>query len=347
MVDTQSLYGGAMQVSRFHSPAPWRDTGSQVKSGCTSVRQAMIDAKLDFKVEVVEAHQQLPDGSYKVADDHKFIRRTDNNTILGRCGKVWEPLQNVDAFDFFQPFVDQKLARIDTVGSLDKGQKIWITAELNRRPAVITPKDEVAKFILLMNGHDGGTSIRGGFCPFRLWCYNMMAMLRSSLKAGTSQMIRIRHSGNVKRNVDDLRDIMNAADASFEATAEVYRHLASRQFNEKDLERFVKVVVKADPNKRLEDLATRTQNNINRIRHLVHHGKGNRLDGTRGTWYAALNGVQEYFTHERGRNENNRLRSMFVGTGVADNERALNEAIKAADQKDGYSGRAAAVAMFN
>ncbi len=160
-------------------------------------------------------------------------------------------------------------------------------------------------------------------------------------------MIRIRHSGNVKRNVEDLRSMMNAADASFEATADVYRHLAARQFNAKDLDRFVKIVVKADVNKSFEALATRTQNTINRIKHLVHNGKGNRLEGTVGSWYAALNGVTEYYTHERGRTENNRLRSMFVGTGVSDGVKALSEAVKAADQKDGYGGRLAQMAMSN
>ena len=333
-----------VQHSVGQSLAAWRDTG--IKAKTQSCRQSMIDAGLDFSVEVVQGYHEIPkidqfgrttfENEYKPADDHRYIRRCDTKRILGRCKKVWKPLQNVDAFDFFQPFVDQKLARIDTVGSLDGGQKIWILAELNRKPCQITAKDEVAKFILLMNGHDGGTSFRGGFTPLRLWCMNMMPMLRDSLKKGQSSMIRIRHSGNVKQNVEDLREIMNVADATFEATAEQYRYLASRQFNEKDLERFVKILVKADVNKPLDRQPTRTKNTIERIVHLAHYGKGNRVDGTIGTWYAALNGVTEFYTHERGRNENNRLRSMMVGTGVNDNATALNEAIKASDKIDGY-----------
>ena len=186
-----------LQTSQFNVQAPWNGVG--VKSGANDVEQAMKDARLDFDVEVTDSFHRLDDGSFVNAGDDKFIRRTDTKQILGRCGKVWRPLQNRDAFKFFQPFLDKQLARIDTVGSLNGGRKVWILAELNREPSTIVKGDQVAKFILLMNGHDGGTSIRGGFTPFRLSCANQMPMLNESIARGASQIIRIRHSGDVRQ----------------------------------------------------------------------------------------------------------------------------------------------------
>ena len=88
--------------------------------------------------------------------------------------------------------------------------------------------DEIAKFALLSNGHDGKLAVHFGFTPIRVVCANTESMARSS-KA--SKLIRIRHHRFVKNNVEKLRDIMNLADQEFEATAEQYRFLASKQIN--------------------------------------------------------------------------------------------------------------------
>jgi hypothetical protein len=51
------------------------------------------------------------------------------------------------------------------------------------------------------------------------------------------------------------------------------------------------------------------------------------LAGVRGTYWAAYNGVNEYFNYHQGRNNDNRMNSLWFGPGLADNRSALDLAL--------------------
>ncbi len=98
---------------------------------------------------------------------------------------------------------------------------------------------------------------------------------------------------------------MNLADQEFEATAEQYRFLASKQINATDLHKYVKIVL--DVHQQEEDeLSTRTKNIIGKVEEFFLLGKGNDLPGVNGTYWAAYNGVTEYLSYVAGNNNDNR-----------------------------------------
>jgi len=117
---------------------------------------------------------------------------------------------------------------------------------------------------------------------------------------------------------------MDTVNAEFEATAEQYRFLASKQVHVGDLEKYVKILLGVD-NKSPEEIKTRTQNIIGDIL-ARFHGPKQRLPGIEGTWWAAYNAYNEYLNYQKGRNKNNRLDSLWFGTGVNDNAKALQTA---------------------
>ena len=43
----------------------------------------------------------------------------------------WEPLQNHEAFDFFNDFISQGDMKMDTCGSIRGGQLVWAMAKVN------------------------------------------------------------------------------------------------------------------------------------------------------------------------------------------------------------------------
>jgi phage/plasmid-like protein (TIGR03299 family) len=186
----------------------------------------------------------------------------------------------------------------------------------------IVKGDEVAKFALLSNGHDGKLAVHFGFTPIRVVCANTESMARDS-KA--SKLIRVRHNRFVKENVQAVRDVMNLANQEFEATADVYRFLASRSVSTTDLEKYVKVVF--DANKPEDEISTRTKNILLKVTDLFESGKGNDIEGVRGTYWAAYNAVSEYLNYTKGRTSNNRIDSLWFGQNGMMNRKALDQAV--------------------
>ena len=115
----------------------------------------------------------------------------------------------------------------------------------------------------------------------------------------------------------------------FEATAEQYRFLASKDFNQADIRRYVKVMLGVDKTAD-EDIKTRTRNIMDEILALVE-GPKQSATGVRGTWWAAYNGYNEYLNYNKGRTVSNRLDSLWFGQNGVDNAKALNTALEFAN----------------
>jgi phage/plasmid-like protein (TIGR03299 family) len=97
------------------------------------------------------------------------------------------PLQNDQAFQFFDPFVSSGLVTLETAGSLREGKRVWILARIAENSDVgIVGDDIVRKYLLLSNSHDGTTAVRVGFTPIRVVCANTLAM---AVRNGQSQLI--------------------------------------------------------------------------------------------------------------------------------------------------------------
>ncbi len=302
----------------YFGEKPWHGIGVALdESDIYSWPTVSQKAGLDWTVELVP----LVTGDTKAKVEHKAVRRSTDGRILGVVGPRYTPLQNRDAFGWFQPFLDAREASLNTAGSLRNGSRIWVLAKLNRDPLVIAEGDEVEKFVLLSHGHDGSLAVRAGFTPIRVVCQNTLSMAHGS---DASRLIRIRHTRDVLENLANVREIMSMVNAEFEATAEQYRRLARKSVNQADLCKYVKRVLKVEDE---QEVSTRTQNIIEEIIRLAESGRGNDLPSIRGTYWSALNGVSEWLTHERGRSVDNRLNSLWYGDSAGVNRHALAVAL--------------------
>lgn len=298
---------------------PWHGLGQAFDTPPETMSEAIIAAGLDREIGL--KNLQTVDGE---SVPNKLTYYKDDGTHLGVVGPRYVPLQNVELFNWFEPFVETKEVELHTAGSLCDGTKVWVLGQLNESRygmSEIVGKDYFRKFILLSNSHDGTTAIRVGFTPIRVVCANTMAFAHNS---EASKLIRVRHTANAVLRLEEVRDIMNLANQEFEATADQYRYLATKSFCKTDLRKYIKIVLgcEATPD---DEIKTRTNNIIDNIDHLVHNGFGQ--DKAPGTWYAAYNGVAEYLSYARGRNNNNRMNSLWFGTNANVNQQALTAAI--------------------
>lgn len=297
---------------------PWHGLGTALEeSDLYDWTSASKKAGLDWSVDLVP----LVTADTQAQVEHKAVRRSTDNKVLGVVGPRYHPLQNTDAFKWFQPFLDAREASLHTAGSLKGGSRVWVLAKLSRDPLVIAEGDEVEKFILLSHGHDGSLAVRCGFTPIRVVCQNTLSMSHAS---DASKLIRIKHTRDVLENMANVRAVMDLANQQFEATAEQYRLLARKSINQADLRKYVLRVLKVE-----DDLeaSTRMKNIVEGIVRLAETGRGNDLPSIRGTYWSAYNGVSEYLTHERGRSVDNRMNSLWFGDGAATNKHALEVAV--------------------
>src|SRR5262245_38783110 len=223
----------------FTGQAPWHGLGQRLR-GRPTVREAIAASGLDWEVELVP----LVTGDAQESAPARAVRRGTDRRLLGVVGPAYHALQNRDAFAFFQPFLDAGLASLHTGGSLCDGRKVWLLARIERQPLVVGDGDEVGKFVLLSNSHDGTTSVRVAFTPVRVVCANTLALAHAD-KAG-SNLIRARHTRRLADNLEALQEVINLADQEFTATAEQYRRLRDRGINQDDLALYVRQVFRIE-----------------------------------------------------------------------------------------------------
>lgn len=314
---------------------PWHGLGKEISGDDLYNIDACLDhSGLNWTVETVPMYIQKPivdnpvNAPEYIKVDSRFATiRSDNKALLGTVGPRYTPLQNAKAFDFFKPFLETKVASLHTAGSLDEGRKVWVLAKLALENAEIVKGDEVSKFVLLSNSHDGSMAVRVGFTPIRVVCMNTLRMAHSD---DATKLIRIRHHKAVETTLEKVREIMDLANQEFEATAEQYRFLASRNVaSAKDLLKFVRIVLKVGEDEK--DISSRTKNMIEEILNRFDGaGHGSNLPGVAGTWWGAYNAVTEWLTYERGHNVDTRLNSLWFGDSANVNKLALESAIELA-----------------
>jgi len=263
-------------------------------------------------------HCDRIDGSYAT------LRVYGDGSIksLGTVGSKYTPLQPIEAFEWFQPWLDTKEIAIETCGTLRGGRVDWVMARI-LRDNINVGMDSIAKYLTITTSHDGSESTRVGFTPVRIVCANTLAMAHSH---DLSKLLRVRHTSGQKASLDAIRDTINLVDQEFNATGAQYAKLMTCGISMSDLRRFVKLVLEVDPDMPEKAIGGRKRNQIDAIVNLAINGTGQ--DGSITAW-SAYNGVTEYVTHVAGSDSQKRLLSnMGNGTYAAMNKRALDLAMQ-------------------
>jgi phage/plasmid-like protein (TIGR03299 family) len=327
----------AVESMAFVGATPWHGLGNEVLDEAAQYDHKLFIEKagLNWEAEKRQLARKVDD-TWVDANAWEVVRKSDGHVLADMVGERYTILQNVEAFGWFQGWLDAKEAALHTGGALFGGSRIWALAKLNRDPMEIAAGDIVEKYVLLSHSHDGSLAIRVGFTPIRVVCWNTLSMAH---KADASKLIRLKHSKNVHTNLENLRDVMNLVNQEFEATAEQYRALQRKSINQNDLRKYVKAVFKIDAedsviwptgerSKELKEVVSERQKGIlDKVIELCEAGKGNNLPSVRGTYWSAYNGVTEYLSYVNGRNEDNRMNSLWFGQNANMNKEALAIAV--------------------
>jgi phage/plasmid-like protein (TIGR03299 family) len=298
---------------------PWHGLGTVV-SEAPNTEEAIKLSGLDWGVEL----EPLKGTVTEKYSDHYAVLRMDNLEHLGVVGPNYTPLQNIKAFEFFDGFVEGGFCEFETAGSLLNGRKIFILAKIKIDDFDIQKNDPVQSYILLSNSHDGSTAVRMGYTPIRVVCANTLKMAHENNR---SQLIRIRHTLQVEKNLEEIAQAMDIINQQFIVTAEKYKWLATRDINPNDLKKYVKQVFSV---KSLEKQLEEEQKEEKHERILEY--VTNQLETEpEKNWWTAYNSVQHYLQHgsERSTLENN-YNNLWFGQKDQKNRKALESALSLA-----------------
>lgn len=263
---------------------PWHRLGTKLPEAFTAAA-ALQHGGLDYTVEKVGL--QTVDGA---AVPNRFaLRRTDSKAVLGVCAGMYQPLQNRDAFAFFDGAFGKDKARYEVAGVLGAGERVWLLARLPGEFEAVKG-DAVNKFLLLTNGFDTNEPVRARFTPVRVVCQNTLSLALGK----TASEVRVQHIGNVKAKLEIAGNLLRAAGIYFNETQELFRGFAKYGMKTAEVRGYVAEVLTGDRSAKIDELHPVTRNRILQVKRLNETGAGHDIKGVRGTLWGAYNAVTEY-----------------------------------------------------
>jgi phage/plasmid-like protein (TIGR03299 family) len=304
---------------------PWHRLGKILDNPPTS-KEAIVEAGLDWKVELKEiAWKHVTSGGNEnytdIPNRRCLVRKTDNKPLALVSGQ-YEPLQNRDAFKWFDGIVKNGKATYETAGSLQGGKKIWVLAKLNDGMEIVKG-DNVRRYLLLANGHDGKTSILVQPTPIRVVCENT---LNASLGAGLVNSIW--HQGDIKRKMDRVKRALGLAEQEFDKKKETYMEMARFAVNDIKIGTYVHSLI---PNAN-EEATDRVKRSVTvaqeRIWDLHETGQGTDIPGVRGTMWGLYNAAIEYGDYDMPKKVRDLGNYQLFGQGAQFKKRAFDKALE-------------------
>lgn len=275
----------------------WYETQGVTLDNVTSLDVALKLSGLDFEVEkkpvyfnstfgmTNEAGKNLPPKFTKIEGQFTTVR-TDTMQPFGVVTDAYEILQNRDAFDFLDSLVVEG-AKFETAGFFKKnGAASYIT--MSTEPMTILG-DEFDPFMMISNGHDGGSAIKVALTPIRAYCRNSAIL---ALKKATS-IVTIHHSRKMYDRLVAAKEVLTANTNYLEELKIVAEKLATTLFSEEAFEALAKKLF----NPKEEQSEIIQIRNVVQFEKLMKAYKEDDLQNFNGTAWKALQAVSDFESH--------------------------------------------------
>ena len=306
----------------YAGEVPWHGLGARLQKRMTT-QEALEKGGLDWEVELKELRTESDAGQFdNKLEEHRAVVRKDNSSVLGVVGTSYVPLQNKEAFSFFDHAITDRKAIFETVGALGKGERVWMLAKVEGKDFDVLPSDKVEPYLLLFHAHDGSACVTSLFTPIRVVCQNT---LRAALSKN-SDRIKIRHTGDVAGKIRLAGDAIRLVGTMIDETKPVFIKMAQKQLNHSKTEEYVAKVLRPNVDTGDKEQTARLKSNIEEIMGLVEAGQGSDIQGVRGTVWGAYNAITEFVDHKRSirGGEQNRIGSIWLGQGSQIKQRAFS-----------------------
>jgi phage/plasmid-like protein (TIGR03299 family) len=345
--DAAEVQGKANIESMFYVASegtPWHGLGTPT-DGARTAEEAIIIAGQNWTVRT----EGIVTASGIPIDDGRRCRaivREDNNTVLGVTGRRYKPVQNKEAFDFLDGLAADRTIRYHTAGVLGKGERIWILGQLAGDITIPKTDEQIKKFLLFTNCHDGTAAGRCLWTPVRVVCQNTLNRAIRQARADNEPGIAIRHTGDIAGKIAEAQRILGLSVRLYDDFEKQIRRAAKERISDEQRKAYFRSLYgpKGKPANQEDGdtVSTQTRKVLERLEELFHSGKGNDQKGIRGSWWAAYNAVTEQVDHHTATRlqgskkddptaaRSNRLANIWFGDGAKLKERAWDLVLEGA-----------------
>lgn len=242
--------------------APFRYRGAVNVENCKTVAEVMSAAGLDWNVAKCELVAKMPthdiyakekdtfimgDSMYKICPNAFATYRTDYNIPLGIVKERYTPVQNVEAFTFFDGAIGKDKAIWQTAGFFGMGERIFVSAKLPKN--ILVNGDPVENYLVFTTSHDGSSGVKILFTPIRVVCQNTL----NAAIATSTNYVSFRHTKSVHGNLDIAAEILGICETRIVALQEQFNIMRKIQINDDKAQQiFANVILTEDEQFRIK-----------------------------------------------------------------------------------------------
>lgn len=315
-----------VETMAYAGEVPWHGLGVKVEADMTP-DQMMRAAGLDWEVTKQPMMATIDDeGTIVDVPGKKALIRSSDSKVLDIVGDEWNPLQNSDAFKFFEEFCLAGDMEMHTAGSLKEGRHIWVLAKL-KESFDILGDDRTDAYLLMSNPHQFGRSIDIRFTPIRVVCNNTLTF---SLESASNNFVKMSHRQEF--DADVVKEQLGIAHEKFDLYREMATFLSTKRFSAESLVQYYNEIFprtykpkEEKEVKYFEDLSKNGQAAYAALETQPGAEFGE------GTWWQVLNSVTYLTDHVMGKTADSRLYSSWYGQNQTRKVKAVNKAIEYAE----------------
>ena len=306
-----------VETMAYAGEVPWHGLGVRVPADL-SPEQMLVKAGLDWTVDKLPLFTVVNDNKYPVPNKRALIRSSDD-TILDIVTDSWNPVQNQDAFEFFDEYCRAGDMEMHTAGSLKGGQIVWALAKV-KESFELFKGDEVESYLLLTNPHKFGQSIDVRFTPIRVVCNNTLTL---SLNSHSVNYVKVNHS--TKFNADQVKEALGIATDKLAKYKEMAAFLGSKRYTQESMQQYFNDLFPTYSKKEGKEVSRNAQ----KAASIIETQPGSKF--AEGTWWQPFNAVTFLLDHVIGRNNETRIASSWYGLNKSVKVQALEKAVEYAE----------------
>lgn len=310
-----------VETMAYAGETPWHGLGVKVPADL-SPAQMLEKANLDWTVEKIPAFAMV--GEKRVDVGRSALVRSSDGSVLDVVGNDWNPVQNAEAFEFFDEYCRVGDMEMHTAGSLRDGQIVWALAKV-KDSFDLFKGDQVDSYLLFTNPHKFGQCIDVRFTPIRVVCNNTLTL---SLKSKSDNRVKVNH--RTIFNADEVKETLGIATGKLQKYKEMAAFLGSKKYTKDSLKQYFNEVFPVLVyNKEKGPQRKEISKSASRALEVVNTQPGAKF--AEGTFWSAFNTVTYMVDHEIGKTDETRLYSAWYGPNRNLKVKALEKAVEMAE----------------
>lgn len=297
----------AVEEMMYVGETPWHGLGNPVDHLLTA-SEAIKEAGLDWKVVLTPVEMNV-NGTRINIPNRRAVRRDSDNSVLGVVSPGYFPVQNAEAFTFFDSIVDSGEAKYETAGSLSGGKRVWMTAKIGEA-IQIAGNDAHDLYLLLVNDHDGTGALKIVTTLVRAVCSNTVT---AGIRQNKTQW-SINHRKPLDGRIAEARDALRMSFKYADAFDKEVQKMIDKEIS---ADKFRKIMEGVFPDQKFAQ-----NKKVDAIVDLFETSDTIIGTSAEGNVWGASNALSQFLSHRDVRTEDARMISNIFGQGAVLRNRA-------------------------